>query len=195
MSIPYVIEKKPGGNETAYDLYSRLLKDRIVFVKGKFDHDMADSVVAQLLYLESQDSSDDIYMYVDSPGGHISAMFAIYDVMNYIKPDVVTVGMGICASAGSFILASGAKGKRSALPNTEIMIHELSSGFSGKFGDLRVDYEHSEKLYEKMAKMYADITNQPINRIKKDMKRDFYMNPEEAVGYGLIDKIYSSRTK
>lgn len=191
--VPYIIEKKPGGQEAAYDLYSRMLKDRIVFVKGEFEENMADSVVAQLLYLESQDADSDIYMYINSPGGSISAMYAIYDVMNYIRPDVVTVGFGRCASAGSFILAHGARGKRYALPNTEIMIHELSTGHQGKAGEIRNQYKHMERLYEKMAGQYAEITGKDLASVKKDMERDFYMYPDDAVEYGLIDKVYYRR--
>jgi ATP-dependent Clp protease protease subunit len=192
-AIPYVIEKKSDGNEAAYDLYSRLLKDRIIFVKDVFSAQMADSIVAQLLFLESQDSEEDIYMYINSPGGSVSDMYAIYDVMCYIKPDIVTVGFGTCASAASFILASGAKNKRYALSNAEIMIHELSSGYQGKAGDIKVAYNHTIKLYDKMAIHYSEFTGQSLDCIKKDMERDFYMSAEEAVDYGLIDKVFDKR--
>ena len=193
MSVPYVIEKGPKDQERMYDLYSRLLKDRIIFVKGVFDQNMADAVVAQLLFLESSDPDKDIYMYINSPGGHITAMYAIYDVMTYVKPDVVTVGMGQCASAGSFILAAGTKCKRFALPNTEIMIHELSSGAEGKAGDIRNRVKHMESLYERMASQYVEFTGQKLNKVKKDMERDYFMRPTEAIKYGLIDEVHSKR--
>lgn len=193
MTIPYVIEKGPGDQERVYDLYSRLLKDRIVFIRGVFDQSMADSVVAQLLFLETTDPEKDIFMYINSPGGEINSMYAIYDVMRYIKPDVVTVGMGVCASAASFILSGGAKGKRFALPNTDIMIHELSSGSSGKANEIRNHYKHLERLYNKMADHYSEFTGQGVEKIKKDMMIDYYMTPEEAVEYGLIDSIYTER--
>lgn len=192
-SIPYVIERAPKGQERVYDLYSRLLKDRIVFVRDSFNQTMADAVVAQLLYLESVDPEQDIYMYINSPGGYLTAMFSIYDVMQYVKPDIVTVGTGQCASAGSFILAAGTKGKRFALPNTDIMIHELSGGTSGKFNDMKVEFEHSKHLYDKMAKYYVDFTGQKLAKIKKDMERDCYMTAEEAKNYGLIDEIHVAR--
>jgi len=193
--FPYVVEKGEKGEERAYDIYSRLLKDRIIFISGKFDTDLADSVVGQLLFLESDDRTKDIYMYINSPGGEISAMYAIYDTMQYINPDIVTVGFGTVASAGSFILAAGAKGKRYALPNTNIMIHELSGGVSGKAGDIRVHYKHVERLYEKMAKHYSQLTGQDIETIKKDMERDYYMSAAEAKEYGLIDSVQENRNE
>jgi ATP-dependent Clp protease protease subunit len=191
--IPYVIEKGEKGEERAYDLFSRLLKDRIIFVNGKFDDDMANSLVAQLLFLEANDKDQDIFMYVNSPGGYISSMYAIYDTMQYVKPDIVTVGYGVVMSAGSFILAAGTKGKRFALPNTDIMIHELSAGTQGKFNDMKIEYKQLELLHAKMARDYVKMTGQKLNKIKKDMERDFYMNPEEALEYGLIDKVEEKR--
>jgi len=193
MSVPYVIEKGDNNQERVYDLYSKMLTSRIIFIKGPFDQNMADSVTAQLLYLESVDQDEDVRLYVNSPGGHVDAMFAIYDVMNYIKPDVSTIGMGTCASAASFILASGAKGKRFVLPSTQIMIHELSGGNSGKFNDMKVAFEHTQSLYDKMAKHYVDFTGQKLAKIKKDMERDFYMSAEEAKKYGLVDEIFYKR--
>lgn len=192
--IPYVIERGPKDQERVYDLYSRLLKDRIVFIRGPFNQDMADSVVAQLLFLETSDPTEDIRLYINSPGGQVDAMYAIYDVMNYVTPDIVTVGIGHCASAASFILAAGTKGKRYALPNTEIMIHELSTGTQGKAGDVRNYVKHMERLYDKMAKHYVGFTGQKLAKIKKDMERDFFMYAEEAVGYGLIDEVHESRS-
>jgi ATP-dependent Clp protease protease subunit len=193
MSVPYVIEKGKGGQEKVYDLYSRLLKDRIVFIKSEFTSDMANAVVAQLLFLETSDPESDIYMYINSPGGEINSMYAIYDVMNYIKPDVVTVGVGQCSSAASFILASGTKGKRYALPNSEIMLHELSSGVAGKAQDMFQTIERTKRLWEKMAVQYSEVTGQKLEKIKEDMSRDFYMTAEEAKDYGIIDEVYSKR--
>lgn len=193
MNIPYVIETE-GDQERSYDLYSRLLKDRIIFIRGAFNNDMADAIVAQLLFLESNDPESDIYMYVNSPGGVITSMYAIYDVMSYIHPDIVTVGMGVCASAASFILAAGTKGKRYALPNTEVMIHELSGGFNGKAHEMFNQAEHIKKLWDKMANHYVEFTGQPLAKVKKDMKIDYYMSAEEAKAYGLIDEIHATRS-
>jgi len=194
MTVPYVIEKGPKDQERMYDLYSRLLRDRIIFIRGSFNDEMADAVVAQLLFLESSDPESDIYMYVNSPGGYITSMYAIFDVMQYIRPDIVTVGMGQCASAASFILAAGTKGKRFALPNTEIMIHELSGGAQGKAQDMFNTLEHTKKLWDKMARHYVGFTGQKLARIKKDMSRDYYMSAEEAKEYGLIDEIHAERS-
>jgi ATP-dependent Clp protease protease subunit len=193
MSMPYVIERGPKDQERVYDLYSRMLKDRIIFIRGEFSAEMADATVAQLLFLETAAPDKDIYMYINSPGGQINSMYAIYDVMTYIKPDIVTVGMGQCASAASFILAAGAKGKRYALPNTDIMIHELSTGVGGKAGEIRNYYRKMERLYEKMANHYVEFTGQPLKKIKADMERDFFMTAEEAVEYGLIDEVHTTR--
>lgn len=194
MSIPYVIEQGKGDQERVYDLYSRMLKDRIIFVKGLFNQDMADATVAQLLFLESSDADEDIYMYINSPGGEITALYAIYDVMQYIKPEIVTVGLGQCASAGSFLLAAGTKGKRFALPNTEVMIHELSGGLQGKAQDMFNQLEHTKKLWDKMAHHYVTFTGQKLAKIKKDMSRDYFMSAEEAKEYGLIDEIHAKRS-
>lgn len=193
MSVPYVIERNERDQERVYDLYSRLLRDRIIFIKGPFNEEMANSVVAQLLFLEADDNEKEIYMYINSPGGLVSTAYAIFDTMKYIKPEVITVGFGQVISAGTFILAAGTKGKRYVLPNTEIMIHELSSGAQGKATDIKIDLEHTLKVRDKMAKHYADMTGQVVDKIKKDMERDYYMSAEEAVGYGLIDKIQHKR--
>ena len=193
MSIPYVIEKGPGDQERSYDLYSRLLKDRVVFIKGVFDQEMADAVVAQLLFLETMDSTEDIRMYINSPGGQINAMYAIFDTMQYITPDIVTIGIGQCASAASFILAGGTKGKRFALNNCMHMLHEFSSGAEGKFNDIKNSYDHMAKLYEKMAKNYVEFTGQKLSKIKQCMQRDFYMSSEEAKSFGLIDEVLYKR--
>jgi len=192
-SIPYVIERGPRDEERSYDLYSRLLKDRIVFIREEFNQSMADAVVAQLLFLESSDPDTDISMYINSPGGSVTSMFAIFDVMNYIKPDIATIGYGQCMSAGSFILSAGTKGKRSVLSSTQIMIHELSTGNQGKFNDIRVEFEHTQKLYDRMAEHYKNFTGQKLSKVKKDMERDHYLTAQEALEYGLIDKIYEKR--
>jgi ATP-dependent Clp protease protease subunit len=193
MSIPYIIEQGPNNQERAYDLFSRLLKDRIIFVKGEIHEGFADAIVGQLLFLESDSSSKDIFMYINSPGGAMDEMYGIFDAMTYIKPDVVTMAYGKCMSAGSFLVAAGAKGKRYALPNTDIMIHEMSAGTRGKYHDIKNYTEHLDKTYEKMAKYYHEFTGQPIEKIREDMKRDFYMSAEEAKEYGLIDKIQYNR--
>lgn len=193
MSTPYVIEQGPKGQEKVYDIYSRMLKDRVIFIKGVFTPEMSDAVTAQLLFLETADPEKDIWLYINSPGGHISAMYSIYDTINYVKPDVCTLAYGQAASAGSFILAAGAKGKRYALPNAEIMIHELSGGSGGKFHDMEISFNKSKQLYEKMAKHYVGMTGQKLAKIKKDMKRDFYLSSEDAVKYGLIDKVQVKR--
>lgn len=192
MSIPYVIEKGPGDNERVYDLYSRLLKDRIVFVRGIIDQDLADSVVAQLLFLDSTDT-ENINVYINSPGGEISAMFGIFDTIQYIRSDITTLGLGTCASAASFLLSAGAKGKRFALPNCQIMLHEISGGVSGKVGDVRGNYKHMEDLHNKLSKYYSKMTGQTITKVKRDLERDFHMTPEEAIEYGIIDQIQKKR--
>ena len=191
--IPYVIEKGPNNQERSYDLFSRLLKDRIVFIRGLIGEGYADAVVAQLLFLESDSPEKDIYMYINSPGGLISEMYGIYDAMSYVKPNITTMGYGQCVSAGSFLLAAGTKGKRYVLPNANIMIHEMSSGADGKFNDIKNRYKHMEKLYERMAEHYVEFTGQDIDKVKKDMERDYYMSAEEAKEYGLIDEIQYNR--
>lgn len=191
--IPFVIEKDSKDGERAYDLYSRMLKDRIIFVTGDFEQHMSDAIVAQLLFLEADDPSKDISMYINSPGGLVSACYAIYDTMQYVRPDIVTIGYGQCCSAGSFILAAGTKGKRCALPNTEIMMHELSSGTQGKMHDMRSRFAHTESLYEKMAKAYVKMTGQRLSKIKKDMETDHWLSAEDALNYGIIDKVEYKR--
>lgn len=193
--VPYVIEKGEKDQEKVYDLYSRMLKDRIIFLSGQFTPDMADSVVAQLLFLEADDPDKDVCIYINSPGGELGAMYAIYDTMNYIQPDVITIGYGVVASAGSFILAAGTKDKRYALPNTDIMIHELSGGVVGKYGDIKVKWEQVSRLYDKMAQHYSETTGKDLKQVKLDMERDYYMTPEEAKEYGLIDSVEYKRVK
>lgn len=192
-NVPYVIEKDEKRNERVYDLYSRLLKDRIIFISGMFTQELANSVVAQLLFLEANNQKKDIYMYINSPGGLITSMYAIYDTMCYVKPDIVTIGFGEVASAGSFILCAGTKGKRCALENTEIMLHELSGGMQGKVTDVAIEYKRMEYHKQKMAKQYSKMTGQKVKRILTDLERDYWMSPEEAKKYGVIDEIQPGR--
>lgn len=192
MGIPYVIEKD-GDKERSYDLYSRMLVDRIIFLNGVFEQRMADAVVAQLLFLESQGRDEDIVIYINSPGGNVSAMYAIYDAMQYIKCDVSTIGYGSVCSAGSFILAAGKKGKRYVLPNTDIMIHELSGGVGGKFNEMENAFEHSRTLWNRMAGDYSKMTGNTVAKLKKDMKMDNWFSAEEAKKYGLVDSVEYKR--
>ncbi len=191
--IPYVIEQGEKGQEKVYDVYSRLLKDRVIFIRGEFTPEMADAVTAQLLFLEAQDSEKDIYLYINSPGGMVTSMFSIFDVMNYIKPDICAIAYGDAASAASFILAASTKGKRFALPNSNVMIHEVSGGHQGKFHEMKNSFKQTERLYEKMAKYYVEFTGQKLEKIQNDMMTDYYMSAEEAKEYGLIDDIYTGR--
>ena len=188
MAIPYVVDTT-DGNEKTYEIFSKLLMDRIIFIGDTFSPEMANGVVAQLLYLQSVDSKKDIYMYINSQGGHIDAMYAIYDTMCYVSPDIITIGLGTVASAASFILAAGTKGKRTALANTDIMIHELSAGAQGKAGDIFNRVETLKALHDKMAKHYSKFTGQKVVKLKKDMQRDFHMSAKESLTYGLIDKV------
>lgn len=190
--IPYVIEQTSRG-ERSYDIYSRLLKDRIIFVSGVVNDDMANSVIAQLLFLEADNAESDIFMYINSPGGSVTAGLAIFDTMRYIKPDVHTVCVGLAASMGSFLLMAGAKGKRSALPNSEIMIHQPSGGAEGQATDVIIAAKHLVATREKMAKMIADMTGQSYERVELDIERDKFMSAEEAKAYGIIDAIFEKR--
>lgn len=193
MAIPYVIERDEKNHERSYDLYSRLLKDRIIFIGRLFNDELANSIVAQLLFLESANSEREIYMYINSPGGWITSMYAIYDTMNFIKPDIITIGFGQVASAGSFILGAGTKGKRFVLPNTEVMMHELSGGYQGKATDMEIHVKQSTKLRDRMSKQYVKMTGQPLRKIKKDMEREHYMSADETVRYGLADSVKTKR--
>lgn len=186
--IPTIIDKV-GGQERAYDIYSRLLEDRIIFLGDAIDSAVANTVIAQLLFLEKVDPKKPITMYVNSPGGHVTAGLAIYDTMQYIKPDVITVSVGLSASMGSIILAGGAKGKRYALKHSEIMIHQPLGGAEGQATDIRIAAEHIIKTGERLYKILAEHTGQDIETIRKDCDRDNYMTAEEALKYGLIDKI------
>ncbi len=191
-SIPYVIEKTSAG-ERSYDIYSRLLQDRIIFLNNEVNDDVASLVVSQLLYLESQDSTKDINLYINSPGGSVSAGFAIYDTMNYIKCDVSTICMGLAASMGAFLLAGGAKGKRMALPNAEIMIHQPSGGAKGQETEIRIVAEQILKTRKQLNKILAENTGKPLEIIEQDTERDNYMTAEEAKEYGLIDEVIVNR--
>ena len=190
--VPTVIEQT-GRGERAYDIYSRLLNDRIVMLNDEVNHVTAGLVVAQLLFLEGQDPEKDICLYINSPGGSISDGMAIYDTMNYIKCDVSTICMGMAASMGSFLLAAGAKGKRLALPNSEIMIHQPLGGASGQATDVAIRAEWLLKTKEKMTRLMSEMSGQPIEKVKQDVERDYFMSAEEGLAYGIIDEIYQPR--
>jgi len=186
--IPTVILKK-HSKEYAYDIFSRLLEDRIIMLCGEINDEVASSIVSQLLYLESLDSSSDIYMYINSPGGSVSAGLAIYDTMNFIKCDVSTISIGLSASMGAFLLAAGKKGKRCALENSEIMIHQPLGGTSGQASDIEITTKHILKQKDKLNRLLSEMTQQPLRRIKKDTDRDYFMNAYDALEYGLIDEV------
>jgi ATP-dependent Clp protease protease subunit len=190
--IPYVIEQTSRG-ERSYDIYSRLLKERIVFLGEEVNSTSASIVVAQLLFLEAEDPNKDIHMYINSPGGEITSGMAIYDTMHYIKCDVSTICIGMAASMGAFLLAGGAKGKRMALPNAEIMIHQPLGGTQGQAEDIRIQADHILKIREKLNRMISENTGRPIEEVEKDTDRDNFMTAEEAVKYGLIDEVITSR--
>lgn len=186
--VPTVIEKSPLG-ERAYDIYSRLLRERIIFLGGPIDDVVANLTIAQLLFLESEDAKKDIQLYINSPGGSVTAGMAIYDTMSYLKPDVSTVCVGMAASMGAFLLAGGAKGKRFALPNSKIMIHQVMGGATGQATDIKIQAEEILKVKESMNQILAANTGQPIDRIEHDTDRDFYMTAAEAKQYGAIDTV------
>lgn len=188
--VPYVIDSK-NGEERVYDLYSRLLKDRIIFLTDTLTDSLANSIVAQLLFLESVDDEKDIFIYINSPGGIITAMLAVYDTMNYIKNDVSTICIGQACSAASFLLAAGTKGKRLALPNARIMLHQPSGGASGQVTDIEIHVDELISIKKKLNKLYSKLTGQTVRKIAKDLERDFFMSAEEACKYGIIDKIES----
>lgn len=192
MGVPYVIEGS-GNREKVYDLYSRLLKDRIIFIGKTFTEDLANSVVAQLLFLEADNPTEDIIMYINSPGGYVSAETAIFDTMNYVRPDVSTICVGQAASAAAFILASGAKGKRYALKNARIMLHQVSGGADGHIEDMKIRVKEADFLNEKMIEELARITKKSVKKIKQDLSRDYYMSAEEAKKYGIIDEVLAVR--
>lgn len=186
--IPTVIEKESYG-ERAYDIYSRLLKDRIVFLGDAISDHLANIVIAQLLFLESQDKEKDIKLYVNSPGGSVTAGLAIYDTMQYIKPDVSTICVGLAASMGAVLLAGGAKGKRFVLPNSEILIHQVMGGAEGQAIDIKIRAERIIRIRDRLNQILATHTGQSLDKIEKDTDRDYFMTPEEAVKYGLVDRI------
>ncbi len=186
--VPIVVEQTARG-ERSYDIYSRLLKDRIIFIGDAIDDHVASLVIAQLLFLEAEDPDKDIYVYINSPGGIVTSGLAIYDTMQYVKPDVATICLGQAASMASLLLAAGAKGKRSALPNSRIMIHQPMGGFQGQASDIAIHAKEILKIKSKLNEIYAIHTKQPIEKIEKDVDRDFFMDAQEAVEYGLIDKV------
>lgn len=190
--VPMVIEKSPYG-ERAFDIYSRLLKDRIIFLSGPIEDHTANLVIAQLLFLASEDPKKDIQLYINSPGGSVSAGLAMLDTMNHIKPDVATVCVGMAASAAAIILAAGQKGKRYALPNAEVMIHQPWGGAQGQATDIEITAKHIIATRERLNKILAKATGQPLSKIEKDVERDYFMSAEEAKKYGIIDDIFSGK--
>ena len=190
--VPNVIEQTPGG-ERAYDIYSRLLSDRIVMLTDEVNDVTASLVVAQMLFLEAQDPDKDIYFYINSPGGSVSAGFAIYDTMNYIKCDVCTICMGMAASMGAFLLSGGTKGKRLALPNAEIMIHQPLGGAQGQASDIKIHAEHILRTRSKLNKLLAEHTGKSLAEIERDTERDNFLTADEACAYGLIDKVITKK--
>ncbi|MDQ7047125.1 MAG: ATP-dependent Clp endopeptidase proteolytic subunit ClpP [Sulfurovum sp.] len=186
--IPYVVEQT-GRGERSYDIYSRLLKDRIIMLSGEVNDQVASTIVAQLLFLEAQDPDKDIYFYINSPGGVITSGLSMYDTMNYIKPDIVTICMGQAASMGAFLLSSGTKGKRYALPNARIMIHQPSGGAQGQSTDIQIQAQEIQRLKDTLNAILAEQTGKTAKRLEKDTERDNFMSSEEALEYGLIDKV------
>ena len=192
--VPYVVEQTSRGERT-YDIYSRLLKDRIIFLGEEVNDVTASLVVAQLLFLESEDPNKDISLYINSPGGSVTAGMAIYDTMQYIKCDVSTICIGLAASMGAFLLAGGAKGKRYALPNAEIMIHQPLGGAQGQASDIEIQARHIQSIKEKINTILSEATGQDLKKVQKDTDRDYYMTAEQAKEYGLIDDIFYTRKK
>jgi len=190
--VPIVIEQS-GRGERAYDIYSRLLRERVIFLVGPVNDQSANLVVAQLLFLESENPDKDINLYINSPGGSVSAGLSIFDTMQFIKPDVSTLCMGLAASMGSFLLMAGAKGKRFSLPNARIMIHQPSGGAQGQATDIEIHAREIIKTREQLNRIYADRTGQTVEKITSDMERDFFMSPEEAKNYGLVDQVLAKR--
>ncbi|HBM45544.1 TPA: ATP-dependent Clp endopeptidase proteolytic subunit ClpP [Patescibacteria group bacterium] len=188
MLIPTVIEKTHAG-ERAYDIYSRLLKDRIIFLAGPIDDDLANIIIAQLLFLESEDPNKDISLYINSPGGSVTSTMAILDTMNNIKPDVATICVGLAASGAAVVLSAGKKGKRFTLPNSEVMIHQVMGGAEGQASDIEISARHILRMKENLNKILSKNTGKPITQIEKDTDRDYFMTSEEAKKYGLIDEI------
>ena len=189
---PIVIEQTPRG-ERSYDIYSRLLKDNIIFLGTPIDDSVANAIVAQMLFLESEDPDKDIQIYINSPGGSVTAGLAIYDTMQFVKNDIVTYCIGQCASMGAHLLAAGTKGKRFALPNARIMIHQPSGGAQGQATEIEITFKEIQRLKENLAATFAKHTGQPLKKVIKDMDRDFFMSAEEALEYGIVDKVLSER--
>jgi ATP-dependent Clp protease protease subunit len=192
--IPMVVEQTSQG-ERSFDIYSRLLKERVIFLTGEVEDHMADLIAAQLLFLESEDPSKDIYLYINSPGGSVTAGMAIYDTMQFIKPDVSTLCLGMAASMGAFLLAGGAKGKRFALPNSNIMIHQPLGGFQGQASDILIHAREIERTKATMNRILSENTGKPLEEIVKDTDRDNFMTADEAKSYGLIDDVITKRVK
>ena len=190
--VPYVVEQT-GKGERSYDIYSRLLEDRVIFLTGEINDAVADTVVAQLIFLEAKDPNKDICLYINSPGGSVTAGLAIYDTMNYIKCDVSTICIGLAASMGAFLLSSGTKGKRYALPNSEIMIHQPLGGAQGQASDIKIQAEHIIKTKNRLNKILSENSGKPIEQVEKDTDRDNYLSASEAKEYGLIDEILVKR--
>ncbi|MDD5017269.1 MAG: ATP-dependent Clp endopeptidase proteolytic subunit ClpP [Eubacteriales bacterium] len=192
--VPYVIEQTSKG-ERSYDIYSRLLKDRIIFIGGEVEDVMANLVVAQMIFLEAEDPDKDIFLYINSPGGSVTAGMAIYDTMQHVKCDVCTICIGLAASMGAFLLAAGAKGKRKSLPNSEVLIHQPSGGTKGQATDIAIHAEHIINIKKKMNRILADRTGQPIKKIAADTERDNFMSAEQALEYGIVDEIIPPKNK
>jgi len=190
--IPYVIEQSPRG-ERSYDIYSRLLKDNIIFLGTAIDDSVANAIVAQMLFLESEDPDKDIQIYINSPGGSVTAGLAIYDTMQFVKNDIVTYCIGQAASMGALLLSAGTKGKRFTLPNSRIMIHQPSGGAQGQASDIEITFKEIQRLKEMLAEIMARHTGQNLKKLMKDMDRDYFMGPQEALEYGLIDKVLTER--
>ncbi|MEK7549966.1 MAG: ATP-dependent Clp endopeptidase proteolytic subunit ClpP [Patescibacteria group bacterium] len=186
--VPMVVEKSAFG-ERAYDIYSRLLKDRIIFIGSPINDDVANTIIAQLLFLESQNQKEDIKMYINSPGGSVTSALAIYDTMQYVRPEVQTICLGMAASAAALLLASGKKGKRMILPNSEVMIHQVLGGASGQATDIDIHARHILKTRDRLNKILVKHTGQKLAKIEKDTERDYFMSAEEAVKYGIVDKV------
>ena len=188
MLIPYVVDQT-GNGERSYDIYSRLLEDRIIFISGEIDDASANTVVAQLIFLEAKNPDKDICIYINSPGGSVTAGMAIYDTMKYVKCDVSTICVGLAASMGAFLLAAGTKGKRYCLPNSEVMIHQPLGGAQGQASDIEITAKHIIKTKQKMIDMLSENTGQPREKVEQDVDRDYYMSATEAVEYGLVDRV------
>ena len=192
--VPYVVEQT-GRGERSYDIYSRLLKDRIVMLSGEVNDHVATSIVAQLLFLEAEDPTKDIFFYINSPGGVITSGMSIYDTMNYIKPDVVTICIGQAASMGAFLLSSGTKGKRYSLPNSRIMIHQPSGGAQGQSTDIQIQAKEIQRMKDDLNRILAENTGQKLKKIQEDTERDYFMSAAETVQYGLIDEVLEKSLK